>query len=204
MKVRSQVSLFLSFLFIVLATLTLTGLVIRPARGNIIAIELRSDPAFLVINETVTFTANWTGGLAPYTFNLSFGDGSLNATGTTGTGNTGLFTVGHAYANAGNFFAWVTVKDSNGSYAFRNRPVTVRGILTTNFSSLPSTASFGDLVQFTGIVSNGTRTPAGTFNFTFNWDYGDGVKNSTQVSTTTDPSVSPVMSSTTHAMHASG
>jgi len=54
------------------------------------------------VGQTVTFTASATGGTAPYTYTIAFGDG------TTGTGST----TTHAYSIAGSYTAKVTVTDS--------------------------------------------------------------------------------------------
>src|SRR6266568_3101631 len=54
------------------------------------------------VGQTVTFTASATGGTAPYTYTIAFGDGS------TGTGST----TTHAYSIAGSYTTKMTVTDS--------------------------------------------------------------------------------------------
>jgi len=158
------------------------------------------------INQTITFSENWTGGGGLYTYSWAFGDGSANVTSTytNATGNMGTASTTHAYATAGSFTVKFAVSDNGGTDSgSAQTALVVRGLLTADFS-FPSTATFGDRIQFTATVSNGTQTLAGTWNFTFRWNYGDGGTNTTTVSTTTKPTqATPATSTTIHVVHAS-
>jgi PKD repeat protein len=165
---------------------------------------IRYVPTSPRINDTVTFNANWTGGSTvpvTYLYTWGFGDGSLNSTGsyTNTTGNFGKGSATHQFATAGSHTVGLTVSDAAGDRGTISTPVIVFGHLAGDFSFTPSTVNIGDKVLFTASVTNGTKTLKGTYNFTFNWDYGDGGTNLTKVSTTT----LPASSSTYHIMRAS-
>src|SRR5260370_10330593 len=162
-------------------------------------------PALPRINDTITFNANWTGGTTvpvTYLYSWGFGDGSLNSTGsyTNTTGNFGKGSATHQYATAGSHTVGLTFSDAAGDRGQISTPLICLLHPTADFSFTPSTVNIGDKVLFTASVTNGTKTLKGTYNFTFNWDYGDGGTNLTKVSTTT----LPASSSTYHIMRASG
>src|SRR5439155_23484769 len=63
------------------------------------------SPSLPQAGQQVTFTAQSSGGTAPYSFNWTFGDSS-NATGSTAV---------YRYSSAGNFSVALTTQDSGSS-----------------------------------------------------------------------------------------
>ncbi len=105
-----------------------------------------------------SFTANATGGTAPYQFDWNFGDSN------TGSGQN----VSHIFPNAGNYITKVTVTDANGCSTtcevsvFIETPPT----LTPDFISVPTSGCGTVTVQFT---DQSTINPVA-----WNWNFGDG------------------------------
>lgn len=108
---------------------------------------------------TVGFFVNASGGLPPYTFNWSSGNGA------TATGADPTFT----YPVAGNFTANVTVRDARG-YGV-SQPIPVRALAprlplapAANHTVGDAPADIGFSVAFTG----------GLGPYTYHWQFGDG------------------------------
>jgi PKD repeat protein len=76
-----------------------------PSCGLVVSIQ--ASPASGAVPLTVQFAAHGTGGSAPYTYELDFGDGA------TGAGET----LAHTYTAAGSYTARVTLRDSSGGTA---------------------------------------------------------------------------------------
>lgn len=121
-----------------------------------------SADSFLSAEPTYFESAVVSGGLAPYEFYWTFGDGSL------GFGDT----VQHIYQEAGVYTATLDVSDSLGCSATCQTFMTISPNLTVGFSvdSLVGCAPF--TVQFTNLSENAV---------TNYWNFGDG-SGSTQVS----------------------
>jgi PKD repeat protein len=192
-----------AFLIILGGFLSPAGLLgLAPVHGvNFISVTITYAPIGPKINDTVSITGTWAGGSGTYNFTWGFGDGSPNATVTATNPLTGTSdTRQHQYSKAGSYLVGLTICDvgclSRGKTAIS---LPIRGSLTTSFSISPSTIYFGDPVTLSGTVSNGTRTLHGTYNYTFNWDFGDGGKASQQVVTASLPATSTV----THNLRAS-
>lgn len=96
-----------------------------------------------------------SGGLAPYTYFWSFGDGTL------GAGET----VAHIYQNAGNYTATLNVSDSLGCSATCQTSMIISPTLSADFSVDALIGCSPLEVNFTNLSQNGV---------TYYWDFGDG------------------------------
>jgi PKD repeat protein len=94
------------------------------------------------VSQTVTFNALATGGTAPYTYTVAFGDGA------SGNGNP----VTHSYSNAGSYTATVTITDSALPQASISKSITVNvQALIPPLLTIPSnqTVTAGTWINFT-------------------------------------------------------
>ncbi|HEV8049861.1 MAG TPA: PKD domain-containing protein, partial [Thermoplasmata archaeon] len=73
--------------------------------GQPLTVALNSSNTTPLVNQSVTFGANVTGGTPPYTYNWSFGDGTFLHNGTSAN-------VTHAYAEAAGYCVTVAVHDA--------------------------------------------------------------------------------------------
>jgi len=96
-----------------------------------------------------------SGGLAPYTYMWSFGDG------TFGTGQT----VAHIYQNAGNYTATLEVRDSLGCSLTCQTSMIISPTLSADFSVDQVIGCAPLEVNFNNMSVNGV---------TYYWDFGDG------------------------------
>src|SRR4029077_16145216 len=89
------------------------------------------SPSSPTTGQSTTFTASAAGGISPYTFNWSFGDGA------TTTGNP----ASHSYSTSGTFTVQLTARDSVGASASTAQSVIVTQPAAPDFtiSSNPST-----------------------------------------------------------------
>ena len=130
---------------------------------------------------TIEFGANATGGLAPYAYNLNFGDGSNSSNNTSGALN-----VLHTFDKAGNYTVTLAAKDSgipsqNASANIVvtigptvNETATVAEALTANIDANTTNSPAPATIEFGG---NGT---GGSAPYSYSWNFGDG-NNSTYV-----------------------
>ena len=106
----------------------------------------------------VVFTATPIGGLSPYTYNWSYGDGS------TGTGAV----VSHTYSSVGDYVASLTISDGWGRSAIITSAVSVVAPLTAS-------ASVGPGIGAAPVVASFTATPhGGLAPYAYSWTFGDG------------------------------
>jgi PKD repeat protein len=98
------------------------------------------------VGQIVTFTASATGGTAPYTYVIAFGDGA------TGTGST----TTHAYSIAGSYTAKVTVTDSASPKA----SITASKIINVQALTPPTLSVPGNQTIVAGTWINFTITAA--------------------------------------------
>ena len=118
------------------------------------------------INEgaVATFTDTVSGGIAPYTYAWTFGDG---------VSSNGQLTVNHFYSDNGSYTARLTATDAKGTVASNSLKVTVLNVIPTVSIGGPYTGTLG-----TPIALSATATDPSTVDtvagFTFNWNFGDG------------------------------
>jgi PKD repeat protein len=105
----------------------------------------------------LTFTSSASGGVAPYSFSWSFGDGSV-ATGNPST---------HSYASLGSYAVVLIVWDANGDAANSSQTVTVADAPTVSFTYHQASPETSSPVTFSA------NTTAGVGPFTFGWSFGD-------------------------------
>jgi PKD repeat protein len=112
---------------------------------------------------TVTFTSNVSGGVAPYTYAWSFGDGSAGASTRVAI---------HTYAAPGTYSAWLNVTDALG--ITRGLPVTVQ-VVSPLHAGASASATEG---QSPLTVSFGASPYGGMAPVTVHWTFGDGAGSS--------------------------
>ena len=159
---------------VVTITSPMTGTV---AEGLVATIDANStkSPA----PATIEFGANATGGLAPYSYNWNFGDGS-NASNSTYVG----LKVLHTFDRAGNYTITLAAKDSgtpsqNASAnvvvtigADVNKTVaqteTVTEALTATIDANSTNSPVPATIEFAGNATGGLAP------YSYNWNFGDG------------------------------
>jgi PKD repeat protein len=107
----------------------------------------------------VNFTGNFSGGVGPYTYSWSFGDG------TTGSG----LNTSHVYRAGGNYTARLTVRDVALQSSVASVNVSIADPLTVSIATSPSEPT-GDAP----FVVNFTANPSGMAPFSATWSFGDG------------------------------
>lgn len=111
-------------------------------------------------SEIVAFTAQASGGTAPYFYAWSFGDGSTASSATTPT---------HAFSSSGDFSVAVVVSDARGASATYNLDLVVvlSGLLVIS-SGAPSPGSTNLSWNFEAAAAGGGGP------YTYSWNFGDG------------------------------
>jgi PKD repeat protein len=112
---------------------------------------------------SVTFAGSESGGVGPFTYSWTFGDGA------TGTGS---LTPTHAYTTPGTYTATLTVTDSLKHTSSANTTVTVNAVAPTVNAGGPYSAAPGAAVSFSGSATAPNATDL--TNATYKWTFGDG------------------------------
>jgi PKD repeat protein len=129
-------------------------------------LSITPSSTIVCANTSIQFSANISGGQAPYTINWSFGDSG------TGTGTP----VNHTYTAAGTYIVMLVVTDALGEFETHSLAVTVNENPIVSIASIPDPASGCEPfnVCFTANVTNG-QAPYTAF-----WDF-DNSFNSTNL-----------------------
>ncbi len=115
---------------------------------------------------TVNFTCTPNGGVAPYTYDWNYGDGSQHGT----TQNPG-----HIYTVTGTYTYSVTVTDAINQTANCGGTINVYPVLTVTATATPPSGTVPLTVSFTSTPSGGN--PA---SYAYSWTFGDGGTATTQ------------------------
>ncbi|MCI4326665.1 MAG: PKD domain-containing protein [Thermoplasmata archaeon] len=156
---------------------TTSVLILPGPTANFSAFPNSTDVGF-----ATQFRATAAGGVGPYAFAWSFGDG------TAGVGGNAT----HAFAAAGTYLVRGWANDSLGGSATGVVSVLVRPMLrVTALAAVPDPVDLARPVNFTAAISGGTAP------FTYSWAFGDGgiggnLSNITHIFTTNGPFVSTV------------
>src|SRR5207249_10610299 len=105
----------------------------------------------------VTFNARTTGGVGPFTFSWSFGDGNLSV----------INPASHTYSTPGSFTVTLTATDSDGVNASSSQVIIVAPALSVGLTNNPTTPEADQPVNFTATQSGGVG------NVSLSWDFGD-------------------------------
>lgn len=124
------------------------------------AVNFTSTPPNGTFPLSVSFVASVFGGVPPFVFQWSFGDGTANATTTD---------ANHIYQSPGTFLATLRVRDSTGAVSTWSRTLQVFGQgLTVGLSASPPQGTVPLHVTF-------LATPVNAFPpLEYFWDFGDG------------------------------
>ncbi|MFI5414333.1 MAG: PKD domain-containing protein [Candidatus Lutacidiplasmatales archaeon] len=134
--------------------------------GTFLAAGIPLGPATLVAQPpngsaplNISFRGFASGGLPPYNFSWSFGDGQA------AYGPAPL----HAYGTMGSYNASVVIRDMRNASQTTNATVYVSAPLSASFTAIPWTGPAPHTVTFTGTAANGAGGP-----YRYNWSFGDG------------------------------
>ncbi len=128
-----------------------------------LSVSAQASPPAVDVGQSVVFTCNATGGLPPYSYSWTFGDGG-SATG---------FSVSHVYVSAGSNTATCSVSDVLSDHASSSVAVVVSPAPAVQAGADYHAAAPGSQITFSAQASGGT----GNF-VSYAWDFGDGTKGS--------------------------
>jgi PKD repeat protein len=120
------------------------------------------NPSSPIAGQAVSFTGSAFGGVSPYSYSWSFGDGA------TALGSL----VSHTFQSGGTYTVALTVTDSAGQIAKSSQTVTVASPLSASISYSPSNPSPLLPVTFTASATGGTQP------YAYSWNFGDGTTDS--------------------------
>ncbi len=122
------------------------------------SVSIGATPKVTDVGLSVTLSSSVHGGISPYTYAWSLGDGASST----------LPTPSHSYAAAGKFLVNLTLTDAAGLVATASANVEVNPALAASASSSVTTVVAGTSLWFNATASGGT--PA----YHYAWALGDG------------------------------
>jgi len=124
-------------------------------------------PSYAETSVPVTVGATVSGGTAPYSAVVGFGDGSLEGV----AGVAGAFQLTHAYGASGSYTPWANVTDAAGARAIAGATgaVVVRPGAATAPWLGPWAGDAGIAIALTGAAVGGGSAP-----YAYSWEFGDG------------------------------
>lgn len=114
--------------------------------------------------QSVSFTGSASDGVSPYTYSWDFGDGSTGSTAQNPT---------YAYTSAGTYTVTLTVTDADKTSSTASFVETVDAAPSASTAGSPTTSDVGRPVTFHGTASSGSG------GYSYDWNFGDGSKDST-------------------------
>jgi PKD repeat protein len=122
-------------------------------------VTCNAEPNPVQLGSSVSFNGTPSGGIPPYSCQWDFGDGSPASDNCSPT---------HTYTSTGTYATTVTVTDNLTSKSCSEN-ITVYNPLEVACGASPNPTSVGHEVQF-------TSTPSGGYgDYTYAWDFGDGI-----------------------------
>lgn len=121
-----------------------------------------ANPPVDLLSSPVRLIGSAAGGVPPYTFAWTFGDG----------GTSSLQSPHHSYATPGNYTVTLRVTDSTSATVSSSVAVTVVSLLVTTVNGTPLSGAAPLTVTFHALATGGASP------YRFNWTFGDGSPNS--------------------------
>jgi hypothetical protein len=152
---------------------TLRRLVV-PTAPAVPTVDLAVVPAAPLLNQTATFTANAKAAAnhSVVRYEWSFGDGS------SATTSAGI--VDHVFTSAGNFAVTIRAIDDVGQIGSTSKLISVGSGIVASFFVTPTDPTLGQTIFVDG---SGSITANGTTVASYEWNWGDGVTETTAVPT---------------------
>jgi len=137
-----------------------------PASVSIVATvtaDFSANVTEVLVNQSITFTANPTGGSGSYLYAWDFGD----------TGISTMANPTHSYASPGNYTVALTVTDTaDGSNTnTKTNYISVYAALMAGASASVTEAAVGQTVTFSSATTTGGKVGSG---YSCEWDFKDG------------------------------
>lgn len=133
------------------------------------SVSVLAEPTEGDIPLLVMFSATASGGIPPYSFLWTFGDG----------GRSTVPSPSHTYSTSGTFTASVTVTDAARRSGTASIPVRAIGPLAVTVAAMPYQGTASLTVSFEATPSGGEPP------YSFEWNFGDGNSSSVQSPTHT-------------------
>ena len=131
--------------------------------------DFTANATEIIAGQWVQFTDTSTGGNLPLNYQWDFGDGS---------GNSTEINPVHQYLTSGTFNVILTVKDADGDVSVSD-PLTIT-VLEDLFPLADFTANATEIIAGQWVQFTDTST-GGNLPLNYQWDFGDGSGNSTEI-----------------------